>query len=115
MKSELFFMLNKDIFNSLKNKEFRNSLSEEEKQYIRDRFDSKLAPKACPVSLQRVVDGYKKMTDQELDVLFKTYEMGEYVTYDEELEYLVKRIGLKQKPNLVSYEFSATDLDSFYE
>lgn len=113
MRSELVFMFNSEIHNKLQDSEFRKSLSEEEKQYIKDRFDCKTLPKPCPVVVDRVLEGYKKMTNKELIEFFKVYEIGEYLSCEEEIDYLMGRIGdwLVYRPELYDYTHYYEDFE----
>lgn len=117
MRSELLFMFNNQIFEKLKDVDFYLSLTNDEKQYIRDRFDCKELPKLCPVTLEKSLSGYKKMTDEELISFFKEYEIGEMVSSNEELDYIVSRIGnwLDYRPKIVDYFYSGYDLENIHK
>jgi hypothetical protein len=105
MRSDLLFMSNDSIYKELQDVDFYKSLTAEEIQYIKDRFDCKVMPKICPVDLERVLKWYKEQTDEQLIEFFKFYEIGEYVSYEEEMDYLMSRIGhwLGQRPKIVDY------------
>jgi len=117
MRSDLLFMTNDSIYEKLQDVNFYKSLTVEEMQYVKDRFDCKVMPKICPVDLERVLKWYKEQTNDQLIEFFKVYEIEEYVSYDEEMDYLMSRIGdwLGSRPDIVDYSYSSCEVDILHK
>jgi hypothetical protein len=62
------------------------------------------------------VRSIKELTDLELVDLCKTYDIGELLSSEEDIDYIMSRIGWffnNERPSLVSYEMTDADREHF--
>jgi hypothetical protein len=64
------------------------------------------------IKIDKAISGYKDMSNEQLIEFFTIYEMGEYVTTEEEMDYLMSRIGdwMGYRPDFYTFELSRKQL-----
>jgi len=82
-----------------------DNLDEKTSSYIQDRFTGNIRRNCKPEYLPIIEESYCNMTDDELLNFFKIYDICEYVITEEEMDYIMSRIGntLVYRPKYVEY------------
>jgi len=98
-----------DTLKYLLNDELRElnltNLDEKTSSYISARLEGKIRRNCKPENLHLITTGYDKMTNEELIKFFEMYDICEYVGTEEEMDYIMSRIGyyLGERPWYIEY------------
>lgn len=113
MQDYLRYLSNDDLEEKLDEESFVQSLSPEDREYIEKRMSGELG-RSCSSQeeIDKLTAGYKDMTKEQLIEFFTMYEMGEYVSTEEEMDYLMSRIGdwMGYRPRFYSFHLSRKEL-----
>jgi hypothetical protein len=113
MQDYLRFLSKDDLEEKLDDANFVQSLSPEDKEYIEKRISGELGRNcSSQEEVEELISGYKDMSKEQLIEFFTVYEIGEYVTTEEEMDYLMSRIGdwVGDRPYFYSFELSRKQL-----
>jgi Mg/Co/Ni transporter MgtE len=113
MQDYLKYLSRDELEERLDDGVFLHSLSPEDREYIAKRMSGELRRNcATKEEIDKAIAGYQDMSREQLIEFFTMYEMGEYVTTEEEMDYLMSRIGdwMGYRPHFYSFEFSRKQL-----
>jgi hypothetical protein len=113
MQNVLKYLNNDDLEEKMDDVDFVQSLSPEDREYIEKRMSGKLRRNCTKQEeIDKMIAEYQNMSNEQLIEFFTIYEMGEYVTTEEEMDYLMSRIGdwMGYRPDFYTFELSRKQL-----